>query len=56
MKIVNLTLSRSAKTIEIVNATVNNKTDPTSERIITDLSLVLLEMYAKEKAKERTDE
>lgn len=54
MKIKNITIDRDS--FEYTNATVNNKTEPTSPVIITNLSYVLLEMLQKQAEQEESDE
>ena len=53
MKIKNVTISRND--FEYTNAVVNNKTDATSQLIITNRSLVLLEMLQKQAEQEEAD-
>lgn len=54
MKIKNVTISRD--NFEYTNATVNNKTESTSQLIVTNLSCVLLEMLQKQAEQEESDE
>ena len=54
MKIKNVTISRD--NFEYINATVNNKTESTSQLIVTNLSCVLLEMLQKQAEQEEADE
>ncbi|MDE6004929.1 MAG: hypothetical protein K2G88_06040 [Oscillospiraceae bacterium] len=54
MKIKNVTISRD--NFECINATVNNKTESTSQLIVTNLSCVLLEMLQKQAEQEEADE
>ena len=49
MKVKDFMLRRSKKSIEVIKGTVNNKTAPTSETIIQNLSQVLLDIYQKAK-------
>ena len=54
MKIKNVTISRD--NFECIDATVNNKTESTSQLIVTNLSCVLLEMLQKQAEQEEADE
>ena len=50
MQIRNIVLDRASPLYPVIDATINNKTAPTPEHIIIDLSLVLLEMYQQQHA------
>ena len=45
MKLKDFTLGKNKSSFEIISGTVNNKTAPTSEKIIANLSAVLLDIY-----------
>lgn len=53
MQIRNIVLDRSSPQYHVVDATVNNKTAPTPEHIIVDLSLVLLEIHRQKEAEKQ---
>ena len=57
MKIRNIVLDKASPLYPVIDAKINNKTEPTPEHIIIDLSLVLLEMYRQQLAEsEQGDE
>ncbi|MCR4645348.1 MAG: hypothetical protein K5695_08065 [Oscillospiraceae bacterium] len=45
MKLKEITLERNGSDFYIMNSVVNNKTDQTAEKLLYDLSTVLLEIY-----------
>lgn len=54
MKLKDFTLNRAKSSFEVVRGTVNNKTAPTSEHIIANLSQVLFDLYKQSEAERET--
>lgn len=54
MQIKDFTLNRAKSSFEVVKGTVNNKTAPTSENIIVNLSQVLYDLHKKSEAERET--